>query len=235
MIKFIYQPRYFLFFLFTIGICNHSKAQQELGIKVGMGLSKMHGTYNMYRFWNKWEYRSPSYQLGLFYNYALSKKVGIGTELLYSNIGSKQSYYISNKDSAGVVYMEQTVNFEYQIAYLAIPLHLYYDYKKVRITIGVQNGFFVNGINKQTTSTVFKADTTHTFVNAKYKVDKFSLGIKAGIIYKINQSLSVEANYLIYKTNNEYLITAWNVQQVILGLRYKLFPKPDCPTCPTSF
>ncbi len=228
------KTRYLLFFLCVIAFNNSLKAQQELGIKAGMGVSKMQGTYNKYTDFQKWEYASPSYQVGVFYNYPFNKKMGIGAELTYSNIASKHSYQKTNRDSANNIYFQQTTHVDYHLSYLTIPIHFYYQYKKVTLNVGVQQGIFLNGINKQSTTIIQSTGMDTTFVSNNYKMDKYTVGIKAGLVYKINNILSVEANYWMYNTKDEFG-SAWKVHQVIFGLRYKIYPKTACATCPGGF
>lgn len=234
MKKFLYKITFALFILFVVALHNPMKAQQELGLKAGLGMTKLSGTFAKYSDFQKWEYPAPSFHIGGFYNYNLSKNIGLGVELLYTNVGGKQSYQKNTKDSLGNINLQHAVDLDYHMSYLSIPLYVYYDIKKIRINIGIQNGFLLREVNKQTTTTIQNTDTNIVFVNNKLQMNKYSVGIKVGAIYKINNILSIEGNYWFYKTHDEYPST-WKVQQVIFGLRYKIYPKTACATCPGGF
>lgn len=119
--------KYLAFFVFTLFFAQSIDAQMHFGIRAGLNYSKFLGPseedvvdeFNV----------SGGFHFGLNFLYDLNEFVSIGTELTYTQNGSKQkyqgdSYYVFNTETNNrfVVRDSSVINMNYSNAYIHIPL-----------------------------------------------------------------------------------------------------------------
>lgn len=175
-------------------------------------------------------YIQPSAQVGFFYNYNFKEKLSIGTEVLFIPIHGKEYLYLAKKDQNGNLTGDYKDEYIYRhIYYLGIPVYFSSSFKKLNINLGFLMNFALGSDAEE---------MGHGSHNGQYytldrKVDKlginkYDFGARSGAAYKLSEVFSVETNYYFGLTNilnlqHSSINWKWKVQQVTIGLRYKLF------------
>lgn len=171
----------------------------------------------------------PSGQGGLFYNFQFKDKFLIGTDVLlipiYGHEYLKLPLVDINRNSVGV----SEDHIYRHIYYLGIPVYFGYSFKKVNINLGFQTNFVLasGGEVKGNATYNGQYNTWDNKVN-KLGINNYDYGVRAGLLYKLSDKLSIETNYYFGLTNlikDSQLskFDTWKVQQWTVGLRYNLF------------
>lgn len=120
-----------------------------------------------------------------------------------------------------------TTNLDYHISYLSIPIYYGLKIKNLTINLGIQTSFALASRGHWISKMPYNGAVL-TFEDAsELNIDSYDFGPKAGISYNINKHFSAEASYY-YGVSNILSPTApsewkWKIQQITIGLRYKLF------------
>lgn len=195
-------------------ICNAQKTTSEsmsFGVKGGYSLSNM-------KFYNS-QLNSKSYfYAGILAEQPLSSKFGLQAEVLYTQLGGKDSYpwfeQVGNEIVEG-----GTMNFEYQFNQIQVPVSVkYYFIPDLSVSAGMNLGFNIS--SKVKTSTLFNG-SNNTSVNSVKTLNLFPF---LGAEYKINQKFFVDARYnfnffTINKSNR--VNTKIGFLQAGVGYRFK--------------
>lgn len=217
--------------LFSIGIfftiCSTTSAQNDFGIKINGGLSKITANRELTNATSEYKF-APSGQGGLFYNLHPGKRSLIGAELLFSMIESKETMKITYNDKFGNPLNDYFItNLDYHISYFSIPVYYGYKIKGLTINLGAQaslalssRGHWIGTAPSNGSILTFEGED-------ELNIDSYDFGPRAGIMYDLSKRLAVEASYY-YGINNILSNTAppewiWKIQQITLGLRYKFF------------
>lgn len=140
---------YSLTFLFLLVVSHSSGQNYNLGIRTGLNLSKFIGPAEEDIM--QGSSFNNGLHFGLTFNYHLTDNAGIRTELLYSQIGSKdsiigQSYYVFPVNNERVIkpgFAKR--NFDINNGYISIPIMgYYYPRKDLEIYGGITANFLVN-------------------------------------------------------------------------------------------
>lgn len=197
--------------------------QHNIGIKANGGLSYLSTKVLSNETRVDKIYLAPSGQGGLFYNLYLHDKFLLGAELLFVQIEGKQ-YVEMPASGYNPTEIMVTDNIWRHISYLGIPLYFGYNLKKFNVNLGFQIGITlassgrVKGQAPGIPSWDYKSD--------KLDIDNYDYGARAGINFNLTDKFSIETNYYYGINNilkNQTGDRKWNVQQMTLGLRYRLF------------
>ncbi|MEO6168183.1 MAG: outer membrane beta-barrel protein, partial [Chitinophagales bacterium] len=112
-------------------------SQQELGIKLNLGLSRISIERPTTNVTSNSEF-TLSGQAGGFYNLHLSKKSSLGAELLFIQIEGKETINFDLTDSNGSIIGETSATGNYHISYLGLPVYYGFTFNKFTITLGAQ-------------------------------------------------------------------------------------------------
>ena len=214
--------------VFTFNL--HTFGQQQFGIKVSGGLSKITDSMES----SNLTITTPfvfSGQGGFYYNLTLGKKSSLGAELIFSQIEGKEKWEIDFIDIDGNKVGHGTDFTFRHISYLSLPV--YYGFKIKRLTInggfqisyalassGRQKNDEINEVHNETYSYDRKTDNIH--------IEKIDFGPRAGIVYDLTQKLAVEGTYY-YGLNNiqkgNPQLWKLKVQQITFGILYALWNK----------
>jgi opacity protein-like surface antigen len=201
-------------------------AQQDFGVKLNGGISKVEANRNLTNP-TKLGF-APSGHGGLFYNLHLGKRSSIGLELLFMQIEGKEHMKIIYTDRFGVPTGEYgTDDLNYHISYLSLPIYYGFKVKKFTFNIGAQAGIVLANNAREKTRVSYNGEPLSLENEGRMNIDVYDFGARAGIIYNLYKKFSVEAVYY-YGINNILAKTApagwnWTVQQLTLGVRYKIF------------
>jgi hypothetical protein len=210
--------RIFLILISQI-ISSVSSGQGEIGIKANGGLSKavLIGDFGNVNSNASFVF---SGQGGLYYNSHIGKKSLLGVELLISRIAGYEEMKFVLNDGSGNPPLFGTVNLDYRISYLVLPVYYGHKIGKLTITLGVQPGLAMSERIHQESQDVFLFPFG---VRAK-RLDPFDWGIRTGLLYPLSKSLSLEASYYNGMDSSPDSRPgdswAWKVQQITLGLRW---------------
>jgi opacity protein-like surface antigen len=210
-------------------------AQHDFGFKANGGLSCLSVKTETTQTQVPKFYFVPSGQGGLFYRFNFKDKFSFSTEFLFVQIEGKETLKLPLTDQNGNLtgnYSDGTIY--RHISYLGIPLYLGYTFKKVNINFGLQANFTLSS-SAESKGQVNYNGQLYTWDNKSDKlyINSTDYGIFIGLVFKLTDKFSIESNYYYGLTNlikdsqlaNDW---TWKVQQVTMGLRYKLFSlKPN--------
>lgn len=226
VVKANYKMRQLLILiLFVIHLT--ASGQHDIGMKANGGLSYLDTKFHSNETVDK-IYFQPSGQGGLFYNFNLHDKFLIGTEILFIQIEGKEYFEVPETDNignpTGLVWSD---NIWRHISYLGVPIYFGYNFKKLNVNLGFQTNFTIASSGREKGQAPFNGDVV-TWENKANKlgIDNYDYGLRAGVFFKLTDKFSIETNYY-YGLNNilKYKIGSWKwtVQQMTVGLHYKLF------------
>lgn len=168
----------------------------------------------------------PSGQAGLFYSYRFGK-FSAGTELFFIPIEGCETLITNVLDQTGNPTGELgNDTIRRHIYYLGVPLYFGYYIKKFNFNLGAQFHYaLASGGEEQGHINYNGGYYRWNNKSTSLAIDKFDIGVRAGVFYNLNDKFSIEANYY-YGFNN--LISdprispdwKWKVQQMTIGLRY---------------
>lgn len=225
-----------IFLIFNITLL----AQQNFGIKIDGGFSKI--SDNLYDpvFASQKIYLMPSGYAGFFYNLPIRKHEVFGAELLFTQIEGKEditdtlgTWPNSNGTTTNLF---STTIISKHISYLSLPITYGINVKNFTFNIGVrisarlmgsaeetiQRNYSFNpnffGYNLSPSTTYYSTDRLH--------IKDIDFGETVGIIYHITNMFAIEGNYYYGFNNifpNKSQTTIWRTQQMTIGFRYKLY------------
>lgn len=172
----------------------------------------------------------PSGQGGLYYNFNLREKFSLGGELLFTQIEGKQLYQLStiNKNNQPS-YQYADFNSWQHISYLGIPVYFGLNLKKMNFNIGFKANFKLIYSGRMKGQIAYNGSSLQTFDKIdKLNIDSYDFGGRIGLTYRLSDKFRIEANYY-YSFNNiisdaiASKLWTWKVQQMTVGLHYKLF------------
>ena len=189
-----------------ISVINIASAQFTVGPKVGLNKTKEH-------FGKKFVDEIVDFKTGInagfFGKYTMNDKLGIQTELLYSQQGYKGN--VNLYDNGGTF---MSGGFKYSSHYFNIPLVLkYYPIKRLYIEAGPQIGFCLN-------SKISPIEYTDESIDTDYNTIDFSL--VGGIGYNIVNRLSVNARYS-HGFSKTLHSSKWQNRVIQISLAYDLW------------
>lgn len=179
-----------IFFVLTFAFSAIFNAQEQtkssesmsFGVKGGYNLS------NMQIFGNQLDSKSYFYA-GIVAEQPLSPKLGVQAEVLYTQLGGKDSYPWFQVIGTDLVEMGNT-NYEYQFNQIQVPISLkYYFIPNLSASAGMNLGF--NLSSKVKTDNNFNS----TNDNSVHSIKTLNLFPFLGAEYKINEKFFVDARY----------------------------------------
>ena len=204
-----------------------SFGQHDLGLKVNGGLSYFSTKAKSTQPITQKFYFMASGQGGLFYNLHIHNKFLFGTEIVFMQIQGKELLKFELTDQYGnPTGQYSTNNIWRNISYLGIPIYFGYNYKKLNVNLGIQANYTLASNGHDKGQATFNGSVM-TWSNHydKLVIDSYDLGARGGILFRLSDKFSFEANYYYGFNNivNKYLskLWTWKVQQMTIGLRYK--------------
>ena len=190
-----------------IAIINSLSAQLAIGPKIGLNISKeVSGVEPIDESVNF----KKGLNIGVFGKYKFNGKLGIQTELLYSQQGLRNNVSVS--DVEGMIIAD---NYNILSHYLNVPVLLkYYPFKYFYIEAGPQFGYCFEA---KISSDDYLSDGNISF--GYNKVDSYLVG---GIGVDIGCGLSINARYN-HGFNHTLLSSKWKNRVIQLSLSYNLF------------
>lgn len=179
-----------IFFVLTFAFSTIFNAQEQtknsesmsFGVKGGYNLS------NMQIFGNQLDSKSYFYA-GIVAEQPLSPKLGVQAEVLYTQLGGKDSYPWFQVIGTDLVEMGNT-NYEYQFNQIQVPISLkYYFIPNLSASAGMNLGF--NLSSKVKTDNNFNS----TNDNSVHSIKTLNIFPFLGAEYKINEKFFVDARY----------------------------------------
>ncbi len=179
-----------IFFVLTFAFSAIFNAQEQtknsesmsFGVKGGYNLS------NMQIFGNQLDSKSYFYA-GIVAEQSLSPKLGVQAEVLYTQLGGKDSYPWFQVIGTDLVEMGNT-NYEYQFNQIQVPISLkYYFIPNLSASAGMNLGF--NLSSKVKTDNNFNS----TNDNSVHSIKTLNIFPFLGAEYKINEKFFVDARY----------------------------------------
>ncbi|WP_185290475.1 porin family protein [Chryseobacterium lactis] len=179
-----------IFFVLTFAFSTIFNAQEQtknsesmsFGVKGGYNLS------NMQIFGNQLDSKSYFYA-GIVAEQPLSPKLAVQAEVLYTQLGGKDSYPWFQVIGTDLVEMGNT-NYEYQFNQIQVPISLkYYFIPNLSASAGMNLGF--NLSSKVKTDNNFNS----TNDNSVHSIKTLNIFPFLGAEYKINEKFFVDARY----------------------------------------
>ncbi|HCN51354.1 MAG TPA: hypothetical protein DIT10_20080 [Chryseobacterium sp.] len=179
-----------IFFVLTFAFSAIFNAQEQtknsesmsFGVKGGYNLS------NMQIFGNQLDSKSYFYA-GIVAEQPLSPKLAVQAEVLYTQLGGKDSYPWFQVIGTDLVEMGNT-NYEYQFNQIQVPISLkYYFIPNLSASAGMNLGF--NLSSKVKTDNNFNS----TNDNSVHSIKTLNIFPFLGAEYKINEKFFVDARY----------------------------------------
>ncbi|HEY3371571.1 MAG TPA: outer membrane beta-barrel protein [Prolixibacteraceae bacterium] len=229
-----------------IAINSWAFGQQQFGVKVSGGISRLYGALEDHNHppGTMTTSFSPSGQAGLYYNFPVGKNSAIGAELLYSHVEGGQTYQWNFKDDnyTDVKSLESNgsdYTFE-QISYLSLPVYYGYTFKRLTINAGFQISYaFSSAGHNESNYVIIIIDENDDLykrgggmnreLNA-LPIKDFDFGPRAGVIYRLTNRLSIEGMFYYGIQNINQITTSveeLKIQQMTLGIRYALWNKSE--------
>ena len=207
-----------------------ASAQYQFGIKANFGFSKINSRNDIEI--NQKYFFNPSVQGGLYFNYPISNKSSLGTELFFTQIEGKETANseINEPDGSPTGRYISVTRYKH-ISYIGLPIYYVYKIKKLTFNVGLQANILLSNSAEDTYQGDAYGNGRIYTDKVQYElfIDKYDFGARCGIVYDLNKKFAVEGNY--YQGINNILKKVpslywkWNIQQMTIGLRYKLFAK----------
>ncbi|MBA3898749.1 MAG: outer membrane beta-barrel protein [Bacteroidetes bacterium] len=214
-----------IFLLFPAFLISFSTAysQHSFGLKANAGVSQIKDNIKYKE--GYLSYGMLSGQAGLYYNYDISKRFFIGTELTWMLVRGKQDYpnfFAGWQPPENLIGTQSKMSRE--INFLAVPLNFGYKVKKLSFDIGINTLYALSANQQFTGHLVFsdKPDQKTEYEPYSTEITKFVFAPRAGLAYALTEKIELECNFTFGSYNTNYERT-YNFHQLTFGLRYKLF------------
>jgi len=220
--------------------------QQTFGFKVNGGFSYLTTERKEYPSTPKTQSYYPMFsgQGGLTYSYNFKNKFVIGTELLYNEIEGKEYLKLFSGMTINGNFVSDNGYYETNIFRhiygIGLPIYIGYNFQKFNINIGFQANFAISSVSENSiiseNPSYFQdlyngGGSIYNPQENELELDKISYGARIGLFYNLSKRYSIEANYYygltnLLKENSIFEPPIWNVQQLMIGIRYS-FLLPD--------
>ena len=220
--------------------CFNSFGQNYYGFKLGGGSSYLSSKIDAKLIPNSTQkfYWRPSFQGGYFYNHCINKYSSIGLELLFNKIIGLEKMETKLTDQNGDQTGQMAIATQRRhISHLSIPLYYEYKTKKLTVNLGVQFSLRIYSkfyLDVQSPIPLNYSVQPSIILNTKF----YDFGGRAGLEYSLTKKLALETTFYYglidisrkntetfgypdISKNNAHDMT-WKVQQVSVGLRYKI-------------
>lgn len=215
-----------LFILFIFLIQTISFSQQKLGIKAGIGFSRLstnHNTNSIYvgNYSEISDEIKLSGQLGFYYSYDFNNKYYLGSELLFMQIETEQKikYYQNSNPLDNLTSINNyTVNDEQNISYIGLPIYIGVNLNKMKIDLGIQVNYLIGSKGKTVgEGTNYGQGITYDNLNIK----NLDYGPRIGASVNLTQNIWIEGNYYYGMKNiNKTYDKKWKVRQFTISLKF---------------
>lgn len=215
-----------LFILFTFLIQTISFSQQKLGIKAGIGFSRLstnHNTNSIYvgNYSEISDEIKLSGQLGVYYSYDFNNKYYLGSELLFMQIETEQKikYYQNSNPLDNLTSTNNyTVNDEQNISYIGLPVYIGVNLNKMKIDLGIQVNYLIGSKGKTVgEGTNYGQGITYDNLN----INNLDYGPRIGASVNLTQNIWIEGNYYYGMKNiNKTYEKKWKVRQFTISLKF---------------
>ena len=215
-----------LFILFTFLIQTISFSQQKLGIKAGIGFSRLstnHNTNSIYvgNYSEISDEIKLSGQLGVYYSYDFNNKYYLGSELLFMQIETEQKikYYQNSNPLDNLTSTNNyTVNDEQNISYIGLPVYIGVNLNKMKIDLGIRVNYLIGSKGKTVgEGTNYGQGITYDNLN----INNLDYGPRIGASVNLTQNIWIEGNYYYGMKNiNKTYEKKWKVRQFTISLKF---------------
>lgn len=220
-----------LLIFFSINF-NYLKAQHQFGLKTDVGIAMLKKNANEDLEFERLEKVGPSFNIGLLYNFLLTKRWYIMTEAKLSMLYSSSEYVACpscNDPSVDPILLE--VNQTDKLFYLALPLSVGYKFNSFLIKTGFQYGINLKSEYEiklkeyQSSQSSFSQKGNHDFKN--------DFGLLVGLMYYTGSKTSISLNYY-HGINNlcdcEDSEIKYSNRQLTFGFQYLFHTIEKAPT-----
>lgn len=228
----------FLFLLIVFHLATF--AQQQMGVKVSGGISRIYGQLESRNYPppTMTTSFSPSFQAGIYYQLPMGKRASIGTELLFSQVAGGQTYIwdqnIDNLDMDVRLYGSHILN--EHISYLSLPVYYGITFKRITFNAGFQVSYALSGsgrsdldyvqiLTAENEEPLTRLGGTHRELD-DLDIKAFDFGPRVGGILRLTSRLSLEGMFYYGLNNINQLESSeepLKIQQMTLGIRYSLW------------
>ncbi len=202
-------------------------SQHSLGVKAAGGLSKVTTLRPLTNTESKFIF-APSGQAGLFYKFNFGRSSSVGAELLFSQIEGRENMKSYYSDLMGNLTAEYfTTKLDYHLSCLSLPVYYGFTYREFTIHLGGQVSYVLKSRGHWITEACVNNETIQFEDEGELNLDGYDFGPRAGLMFNLSKQFAIEASYY-YGLNNILANPTpegwdWKVQQMMLGLRYKLW------------
>ncbi|CAH0213792.1 porin family protein [Chryseobacterium sp. Bi04] len=198
--------------LFAVSAVAYAQSSDmSFGVKGGYTLSSM-------KFFDSKLDSKSYFYIGAVAEQVLSSKFAIQAEVLYTQLGGKESYPWTQLVGSEVVNVGD-MNFEYQMNQIQVPISAkYYFIPNLSASVGMNIG--INVSTKVKTSSLFSDSAKENYTGAK-TINLFPF---LGAEYKINDQFFVDAHYnfdFIETNKSQHVPTKVGFLQAGVGYRFK--------------
>lgn len=205
-----------------------SFAQQQFGIKASGGISRIYGDLqsSFYPEPPMTTSFSPSFQAGVFYLLPAGNKTSFGAELVFSKVQGAQTFKWYNNHTVDFI---SNTTYEH-VSWLTLPVYYGITFNGLTLNAGFQISYALSASKEDKAYYMLNGEKHELDYpqSTNFNVNNFDFGPRVGIIYQLNNRLSVEGmfyyglnNIKYSKLTNEEL----KAQQMTVGLRYALKDK----------
>lgn len=217
-----------LFIIFIFLIQTMSFSQQKIGLKAGVGFSRLstnHNTNSGYvgHYSEISDQTKLSGQFGVYYSYDFNNKYYLGSELLFMQIETEQKikYYQNLNPLDDLTSTNNyTVNDEQHISYIGLPVYIGVNLNKMKIDLGIQVNYLIGSKGKTIgKGTNFGQIATYDSLN----INNLDYGPRIGATVNLTQNFWLEGNYYYGMKNiNKTYENNWKVRQFTISLKFDL-------------
>lgn len=214
---------FILMFLFLV-IGSLTKAQQQFGLRAGLGFSSIETKSND----DMQSAPQLSFDFGVFTSIKLGKYSYSGAELNISRIQGRQNSQIQLMDANNEIH-DVDITFLQHITYASLPVYYTHVLGKLSLNLGFQTSLvlFSDGHRQGQKLNFFQEVENYNTDYDELDIKSLDFGPRAGLTFRLSDSFLLEAKYyyglnnILKHHNNEYY---WKIRQATVGMRY-IFPK----------
>lgn len=198
--------------------------QQNLGLKINAGLSKISNNLNSPQSKIVIQF-VPSGYVGLFYDLQLGDRSRLGAELLFIQIEGKERHETDLTDQSGNPTGELLTSEVWKhISYIGMPIWYGFKVNKLTINIGLQVSTVLTSRGREKGRVLYNGDVIVWDKSGEINIDSYDFGPRAGLIFSLTDKFAIEGTYY-YGINNilgNSLATdwTWRIHQTTIGIKY---------------
>ena len=219
---------------FLIALTSASQSTYSYGFDFALGLSSISMKGENIDFQEK---ISPTGNAGLFYLTKIKNRGLFGLEVYVAQIEGRWNYQSSITDGLGNEIGVSTTEGRQHLTYITFPIYSGITINNTSCYLGLQAGIAASGKRDDTITTSINGIESSEDQLGNLSILLPDFGIRAGIIIKLSNKLSLHTKYyqgLINIFDRETTLSnfTWRTQQFTVGIRFSIRNTNDCGTCP---